>query len=82
MFQSTADSLASLGVSYSLVHGSFKIFLQSLYFFELQNQSFKLHFLQNNPLVQPYISASGCKDVGNIRGSHFVKAFSARPSHS
>jgi hypothetical protein len=69
MFQSTAPSLASLGVPYSLVHVSFKIFLQSLYFFEKQNQSFKLHFLQNKLLLQSYIFASGCKDVGNICGS-------------
>jgi hypothetical protein len=80
---STAASLASLGVPYSLVHVSFKIFLQSLYFFEIKkNQPFKLHYLQNNLLLEPYISASGCKDVRNIRGSYFVKAFSARPSHS
>ena len=45
-------------------------------------QSFKLYFLQNSPLVQLYSSASNCKSVGNIPGSHFVKAFSALSSHS
>jgi hypothetical protein len=29
-------------------------------------QSFKLHFLQNSPLVQIYASASDCKGVVNI----------------
>ena len=32
--------------------------------------------------MQLYISASDCKVVGNIPGTHFVKAFSALPSHS
>jgi len=32
--------------------------------------------------LQLYTSASDCKAVGNITGSHFVKAFSAPPSHS
>jgi hypothetical protein len=45
-------------------------------------QSFKLYFHQNNPLVQLYISASDRRGVENIPGSHFVKAFSAPPSHS
>jgi hypothetical protein len=31
--------------------------------------------------VQLYTSASSSKDVGNIPGSHFVKAFSALPAH-
>ena len=38
-------------------------------------QLFKLHFLQNSPLLQLYTSVSECKCVGNIRGSYFVKAF-------
>jgi hypothetical protein len=45
-------------------------------------QTFKLLFLQNSHLVQLYTSASDCKFVGNIPGSHFVKAFSALSSHS
>ena len=45
-------------------------------------QSFKVHFLPNSPLVQPYTSASDCKGVGNIPGSNFVKALSPLPSHS
>jgi hypothetical protein len=45
-------------------------------------QSFKLYFLHNIPLVPLYASASYCKGVGNIPGSHFVKAFSAPPPHS
>ena len=45
-------------------------------------QSFKLHFLQNIPLVQLYTSANDCKSDGNISGSHFVKDFSALSLHS
>ena len=45
-------------------------------------QSFKLHFLQTDPLVQLYNSASDCKGVGNIPGSHIMKGFSALSSHS
>ena len=45
-------------------------------------QSLKLQFLQNRPLVLLHNSASDCKRVGNIPGSHFVKAFSALPLHS
>jgi hypothetical protein len=45
-------------------------------------QLFKLHFLQNSPLVQIYTYARDFKVVGNIPGTHFVKAFSALPSHS
>jgi hypothetical protein len=32
-------------------------------------------FHQNSPLVQLYASASNCKSVGNIPGSHFLKPF-------
>jgi len=45
-------------------------------------QSFKLHFLQNSLLVQLYTSASDFKGVETIPGSHFMKTFSALPSHS
>jgi len=45
-------------------------------------QSFKLYLRQISPLVQLNTSASEYKDVGNIPGSHFVRGFSARPSHS
>jgi len=45
-------------------------------------QSFKLHFLQNSPLMQLHRSVSDNKGVGNIPGYHFVKAFSALTSHS
>jgi len=45
-------------------------------------QSLKLHFLQNSPLMQLYASINDCKVDGNIPGGHFVKAFSALPSHS
>jgi len=41
-----------------------------------------LNFLQNGPRVQLYTSASVYETVGNILASHFVKAFSAFPSHS
>ena len=43
--------------------------------------SFKLYFLLNSPPVQLYNSASDYKDLGNIPGSNFGKAFSALPSH-
>jgi hypothetical protein len=45
-------------------------------------ESFKPYFVQNSPLVHLYSSASDCKGVGNIPGTHFVKAFSALPVHS
>jgi len=45
-------------------------------------QIFKLQFLQNGRLVLLHTSASDYKDVGNIPGSHFVKAFLAIPSRS
>jgi len=45
-------------------------------------QSFKLHILQNSPLLQLYISARNCHGVGHIPGIHFVKAFSTVPPHS
>jgi len=32
-------------------------------------------------LLQIYTSASDCLGFGNIPGSHFVKAYSALPSH-
>jgi len=60
-----------------------KMSLESIVFHKYKTvQSFKLHFLQSSPLVQLYTSASGCKGVGNIPVSHFVKTFSALPSHS
>ena len=45
-------------------------------------QSFKLHFLQNSQLEQLYTSGSNRRSVGNIHGNHFVKTYSALPSHS
>jgi hypothetical protein len=47
-----------------------------------RSQLFNLHVLQKSPLVQLYTSASHCTGVGNILGSHSVKAFSALTSHS
>ena len=67
----------------ALIGGSSKMFLESFHFREMQNStSFKFHFLRNSPIVQIHTSASDCKCVGNAPGSHFVKAFSALPSHS
>jgi hypothetical protein len=40
-------------------------------------QSFKVHFFQNSLIVQIYTPASHYKVIGNIPGSHFVKAFTA-----
>jgi len=74
MFKLTAASLLSLGVPYSLVHGSFKIFLQSLYFWEIRNQSFKLHFLQNSPLYKYTFLPVGVKVLGT-----FVEAILWKP---
>jgi hypothetical protein len=45
-------------------------------------QIFQIHFHQNTPLVQIHTSAFDRKGVGNIPQSHFMRAFSARPSHS
>jgi hypothetical protein len=45
-------------------------------------KSFKLYFLQNSPLVQLYTPASDCKGVGNIPGSHLVRAFPVPLSYS
>ena len=43
---------------------------------------FKLHILQNSSLVQLHTSASNCKCIENIPGSHLVETFSALSSHS
>ena len=45
-------------------------------------QPFKLHFLQNSPLLQLYSSVGYSQVVGGIPESHFMKAFSALPSRS
>ena len=45
-------------------------------------ETFKLYFLKNSPLLQPYTTASDCKSVAYVPGSHFVKAFSGLPPHS
>ena len=44
-------------------------------------QSFTLHFHRNSRLMQIPSSASDCKGVTNIPGSHLGEAFSALPSH-
>jgi hypothetical protein len=58
------------------ISGSFKIFPGKQFISEkrITVQSFKLHYLQNSPLVPQDISASDCKGVGNISS---VKTFSA-----
>ena len=45
-------------------------------------QSLKLHFLQESPFVELYVSASNCKSVGYIPASRSVKLFLAFLSHS
>jgi len=47
-------------------------------------QRINLSFIPFNlvPFVRLYTSASDCTGFENIPGSHFVEAFSARPSHS
>jgi hypothetical protein len=61
---------------------SYKIFPESLFSRKYKTvQSLELHFLQNNPLLQLYNFFNNCTSVRNIPGSHFVKAFSALPSH-
>ena len=55
--------------------GSFKVFLESLYFWEIQNSIIiQGTFPSKSPLVQLYTSASNCKGVGNIPGNQSVKA--------
>ena len=59
------------------------MFPESLYFWKIQSNviisaTFPSFFLCN----YVYTSASDCKGVGNLIGIHFVKAFSALPSHS
>ena len=59
------------------------MFSKSLYFWVRKKvQSCKLHFLQNSFLLKLYTPPSYCRCVGNNTGRHFVKAFSAPPSHS
>jgi hypothetical protein len=71
------------GCTYVHVSGSFKIFPDSLYFWEKQNtKKFKVYFIKNSPLVQLYITASDCKGVGNVPESYFVNALSALASQS
>jgi hypothetical protein len=61
---------------------SFKIFPESLYFWEIKNSKiiwanfFTLHLLQNNTLVPIYTSVSDCKRDANIPWSHLINAFS------
>jgi hypothetical protein len=43
-------------------------------------QLFKLCFLQNSPVLWVCTSASNCKGVENLPGSHFVKVFSSSVS--
>ena len=43
---------------------------------------FELHILQNSSLVQFHTSASDCKCVENIPGSHLLENFSVLSSHS
>ena len=43
-------------------------------------QSPNLYFLQNSPLLQLY--TFDFKDFGNVPRNHFMKTFSAFPSHS
>jgi len=59
------------------------IFYLFLFFSLIVNSKlFKLNFLENISLVRLYTSVRDCKGVENIHGSHFMKAFSALPSHS
>jgi len=44
-------------------------------------QTFKLYFLKNRPVLQPCTTASDCKSVAHVPGSHFVKAFSGLSPH-
>jgi hypothetical protein len=65
------------------LHGSFKIFPESLFSDKHKTvQSFKLFSLSNSLLVQTYTSASNYKRVGIMSGRHLMKAFSVIPSHS
>ena len=65
------------------IRGSFKSSRNHFIFEKYKTvQSFKLHFLQENPLVQLYVSASNCNGVGNIPASRPVKFFLAFLLHS
>jgi hypothetical protein len=65
----------------SKIRRTFKMFPESLFSEKYTTlQSFKLHFLQDLPLVQLYNSDSDCNGVENIPGSNFVTTFSALPS--
>jgi len=73
-----ADNLSGV-----ILRGNFKMLPESFYSREIQAvQPFKLCFLQNSVIVQIHTSARDCRVGGNIPGSHFVKIFSALPSHS
>ena len=48
-------------------------FLFTLFILVVNSKLFKLTFLENSSLVQLYTSASDCKGVENIHGSHFMK---------
>ena len=79
-FKPAAGNKHSLKV---IIRGSFKMFPESLNFRKIQNIAIVLvTFLQNSLTLQLPTSASNCKITGNILGSHFVKSFSALPSHS
>ena len=55
----------------------FKMFPESLYFWEIQNNTIiYAYFHLNNPLVQLRTSASDYKVVENIPGNHFESLFS------
>ena len=59
-----------------VLHGSFKMFLESLYFWKYKTvKSFKLNFLQNSPLVRLYIAASDCRKMLET----FLGAISQKP---
>ena len=61
---------------YGLLRSSFKMFPELLFFWKIQNcKTYKLHLLQNSPLMQLYTSARDCKCAGNIPGSHLQKPF-------
>jgi hypothetical protein len=71
-----------LTIYFNIFFNSIIFYLFLLFILIVSSKLFKLNFLENSSIVRLYISASECKGVENFHGSHFMKAFSALPSHS
>jgi len=87
IFVNTRSNNFDIGCLYltsTVVHYAFLYVVAakcSRYHFISEIRLFKLHLIQNSLLVERHTSATDCTGVGKIPGSHFMKAFSAPPSH-